>query len=54
MVALPITLNGAIEWEVECIVRYRILHRNRYFLVLFVGSNLSKAIWLSEDDLGNS
>ena len=54
MVALPVTLDGAIEWEVEFIVRHRILHGNRYFLVLFVGFDMSEVVWLSEDDLGSA
>ena len=29
MVALPITFDIAIEWEVECIIKHRILNRNK-------------------------
>ena len=54
MVALPITLDGVIEWESKYMVWNRISRGNRQFLVLFVGFNMSEAIWLSEDDLGNA
>ena len=49
MIAHPITFNGATEWEVERIVRHRISCGNRYFLVKFVGFDMSEAIWLSEN-----
>ena len=54
MVALPITLDGAIEWEFERTKKHRISPRNRQFLVFFVGFDMSEAVWLSEDDLGNA
>ena len=50
MVALTITLENTIEWEVEHIVRHRTLCGNRQFLVSFVGFDMSEAVWRSEDD----
>ena len=54
MVELPITLDGATEWEVKYIVWHRIFHENRQFLVLFAGFDISKAVWISEDKWGNA
>ena len=52
MVVLPITLDSDKEWEVKCIVMHRILCWNRQFLVSFVGFDIDKAVWLSEDNFG--
>ena len=54
MVALSITLDGTTEWEVEHIVRYRILYRNKQLLVLCVEFDISKAIQLFENNWGNA
>ena len=40
--------------EIVCIVRYRISNRNRWFLLLFLGFDMSEAIWISEDDFSNT
>ena len=52
IVSLTITLDGATEWEAKHSVRHRIWWGNRYFLELFVGFDISKAVWISEENLG--
>ena len=54
MIAFFITLDGAIEWEFRLIVRRRIFHKNRLFLLSFLRLDIGEAVCLSEDDLGNA
>ena len=53
-VAQPIIIDGGLESEVDGVLHYCIFRGITLYLASFVCFDISKAVWLTTDNLSNS
>ena len=49
-----LVVDGEQEWEVERLLHHRKRRGTMQYLVKYLGYDMSEAMWLDEEDLGNA